>query len=290
MTRARAIRGKPNPAAMSVVGSERDLAVLETLAWAGILRTGQIETLFFKTRRRAQRRMRALLDHGLVRSHRQGEALHREDVFTLAPKGMALLETKGAFPDGPPKPARLPRISKLAHALAIRDVFVAFLAAEHTGSSRLVDFRFEEDLAREPAFRAARLVPDAVGVVEADGRSSSFAVEVDLGTETSTTLRGKLEAWARFHVGGAGQRFAALLVVADADSRARLLWRLASEAQLGTWATVVPVAGLPALVGCRWPHTCAVPPRRAERRGNGLDEADFKPAGDGRTAAFRPLS
>ena len=278
----------PNADALSQVGNARELRCLETLVWAGLLSTGQIERLFFPSRRRAQRRLRALFDHGLVRAHLQTSALHLENVYTPTPLALDLLEDHVGFEDGRPRLARFPRPQRLAHALAVREVFVALLVAEKAGVLRLLDFRFEEELAAEPVFRGARIVPDAVAELAVGDDVSTVGVEVDLGTETTAALRAKLDAW-RALLARRGAPVETLLLVAATPRRARTLTRLATEAHLPPSARVVLSAELGVLFGAGWPRPVAAAPGRAERRPGPAQRPATTPIFKPRGAAFQVL-
>jgi Replication-relaxation len=186
-------RTEPRQKAKSVVGKTRDLGVLHSLAWAGFLSTGQIERLHFPSRRTAQRRLRALLDHGLVRACLQGSSLHLQNVYGLTPKGAAHLASLGI---SGAKPQRVVRAQKLEHALAVRDLFVAFALADQTGHIELEDFRFEDDLSKEPVFQSAGIIPDGLAIIRSGDVLLTVGCEVDLGSETGRMLRVKCALWA----------------------------------------------------------------------------------------------
>jgi hypothetical protein len=224
-------RAVPSRTAGAVVTPIRDLDILASLAWGGVLSTPQVERLHFRSRRRAQRRLRSLFDHELVRVHVPHGALHLPNVYTLTGLGLQRLVERGDFAEGALRPMRLPRPQRLAHSLAIRDVFVGFRRAEQAGALALDDFRFEEELAGEAVFRAAGLVPDAIAVTVAAGERVTVGIEVDLGTETTATLRAKCVSWSRLLRSGAmpnGQ----LLFVATRDARRRSIEAIAVESGL----------------------------------------------------------
>ena len=149
-----------------LVPSARELALLPELHWAGFFTTGQIERLSFPSRRRTQRRLRALLDHGYVRAHLQGGALHRDTAWTLGPRGLAFLRDEGLVPESA-RPYRLNSQSqKLGHAVAVRDVAVSFLAARKRGILSVTDIRLDGELAHRSPFCEARIVPDGLAMYE----------------------------------------------------------------------------------------------------------------------------
>lgn len=288
MSGPRARRALPNPAARSAVGEGRDRDVLEDIVWAGYLSTGQITQLHFPTRRRAQRRLRALLDHGLVRAHLQGDALQRESFFSPAPRAFDWLDERGAFQEGPPRALRLPRPQKLAHALGIRDAFVAFRLAEREGLFALDDFRFDGDLTRDPFFAPLRLIPDGLAHVARDGGAFDVGVEYDRGTETVTTLRAKFRAWRDAFAGAerAGATPLRLLVVVRGARREASVRRIVEEVGAETWTAAVQEGGAGALLASGWPFRLAARIGRTERPASSPETPGFQAVGVVRTAAF----
>lgn len=278
-------RVRPNRDARTVVGSPRDLEVLASLAWAGYLTTGQLERLHFPSRRRAQRRLRALLDHGLVRAYLQAGALDRENVYLPTPLALDRLRETELFPDGPPTLARMPRVSKLAHGVAIRSVFVEAVLWERHGE-RQVDVLFEGELSRDEELRAAGLIPDLLVVVDAPTPRRELFVEVDLGTETTTTLRAKFAAWSAY-LASRNASAVRLALVAMRDGRLRTLKRLAADVGLAAriGAALLPDAGR--LLDA-WPQAPAAPPGRTERRTTSTDGPGSSDSPASGAAAFRP--
>jgi hypothetical protein len=143
------------------------------------------------------------------------------------------------------------------------------------GSFELKDFRFEEDLAGEPMFREARLIPDALAIVRRQGMTFLVGCEVDLGTETTTTLRAKLTAWRGLMGSRPHRDFSLLIAVARAERR-RTLERLLAE--VGCGGLVIELGGLAtapaATLSC--PFADAV---RAERTRAEEKAEEFQPVG-----------
>ncbi len=220
-------RIRPRPQPRSIVGSARDLDVMRSLSWAGYLSTRQVARIHFPSRRTAQRRLRALLDHQLVRARLQGAALHLENTYTLRPAGVARLESVGTVGASV---GRLPRPQKLLHGLAIRDVFGSFLVAERAGALKLRDFRFDGDLTTDAIFRAAGIVPDGWADLHIENRRLAVGCEVDLGTETKRALAAKLTAWRELlrH-----REFGdtVLLIVIDREGRRQTMDHLLTETE-----------------------------------------------------------
>lgn len=264
MSRPRVKRTRPSADARNVVGEGRDREVLEDIVWAGYLTTGQVTALRFPTRRRAQRRLRALLDHGLIAGHLQGDSLQRESFFTPTPRALTWLDERGAFPDGAPRTLRLPRPQKLAHALGIRDVFVAFALAEREGCFSLDDFRFDGDLTRDPSFAPNKLIPDGLACVSRDGVPLRVGVEYDRGTETTTTLRAKFRAW-RDVLAQANAPPLCLLVVVCGARRADSVRRLLTETGAEPWTAVALEGDTGNLLARGWPYEVTAQAGRTER-------------------------
>jgi hypothetical protein len=211
-----------------------------------------------------------MLDHGWLRAHLQGDALHRPNVFTATARGVERLSEE-LDPVAPLCAGRLPRRSKLAHGLAIRDVFVSFLRADHANALELLNFHFEHDLAHHDVFRAARLLPDGLIQVQYRAGVRATALEVDLGTEAGAEVRAKLAKWAAF-LGSAASRavFPAeneghMLFVTRGARRSASIGRLIADAGLVRLADVVTFAELDALLPHLYSRGPFAPPVRTAR-------------------------
>jgi hypothetical protein len=264
--RSRARRGVPDHGRSTRPGP-REQRVLLLLAWAGFLTTEQVRLAGgYPTLRRAQRRLRTLLDHGLIRAELQGGVLHRPSIHLPTAAARERLMADGELQPGYRVP-RLPRAQKLGHALLVRDVFAAFAAADLGRGCRLEDFRFDSDLSDEEPFHSAGLVPDAIASVRlASGGVKTFAVEADTGCETSPTLRRKLARW-RAVLDVLRPQPVTLLAVATRETRRRTLAELMLEARINEDGVAVLVTDV-ASVLLPWgtPHDYAVQPGRSERR------------------------
>src|SRR5664280_1784258 len=130
--------------------TEQDVDMLDLVHWSrSALTRRQIERVTCRPKRPVQRRLRCSQDAGFLKAHLQGEALHRDNVYSLTPAGAAFLSTRRNIEA---RPTRMPRPQRLQHSLAIRDLGIAALLAGRQGSLPLAEVRFEEDLASEPAF------------------------------------------------------------------------------------------------------------------------------------------
>lgn len=218
--------------------SARDTEVLRSIAWAGFLSTSQVQALHFPSRRVAQRRLRALLDHALVRARLQGDAvLHRDNIYTLTPAGSRYLVDRGASSDVA-MPGRVPTWRALPHASGIRDAFVAFRERHHVGDLELVDFLFEGDLAATAGFAEAGLRPDALAVLATRTGERRVAIEVDLGSEPTRVLAVKLTKYNTI-MGSLVHE-----VVFVLGGARRVLHGLVEQAGLGAHVHLVPLGDL----------------------------------------------
>ncbi len=269
----KASRVSPNTASLSLVGSQRELETLDSIHWAGFLTTKQLAALHFPSRRVAQRRLRALLDHQWVRAHLQLDSLPLPNVYTLTRKGAEVLaeatETAEALEHI--ARARLPRRSKLAHAIAIRDVFVAFRLLESRDGIDLFNFHFEPSDSDYGVLHAARLVPDAVVQVGCPAGIATLAIEVDLGTEGGAALRDKLDKWFAFlrsEVSRAAFGSAAatrLLVVTKGERRRDFIEQLVRNANLINSSVVTTFETLEPSLQRLYSRETYATPRRAAR-------------------------
>ncbi|HET9929578.1 MAG TPA: replication-relaxation family protein [Polyangiaceae bacterium] len=289
VAKSRARRGVPQPTSLTRPGRKERRALLLTV-WAGFLTTAQIaEAAGYSSLRRAQRRLRTLLDRGHLRVELQSCALHLPSLHVPTRRAIETLIEDGELPAGY-RPPRLPRAQKRPHALLIRTVFIAFAAAETRGALRLTDFRFDSHLTREEPFHGIGLIPDAIATLALpDGSYATIAVEADAGTETTTTLRKKFAKWRAILDMWQPPRFT-LLVVAEREGRRRTLARLMTEARIGDVGLAVVAAEVRGFVASlAEPHGPAARSDRAERRTRVLEPREV--AGDRHVvgAAFRVI-
>lgn len=195
-------RLRPRNSTLARVGSMRDLAVLGDIALGGMFTTGQIERLAFPSRRRAQRRLRAYLDRGLVRAHLQGEAMHRDSVWTLTAAGLEFLSERGAGVLGSRPYRPRARSQKLGHGLLVREITVSLLLAERAGLLGLDDLRHDEDLAAEPTFTTAGIVPDGFALVRNGEERRPVLWEAVSERQPFGQVLAKLLAYERTITGG----------------------------------------------------------------------------------------
>lgn len=237
-------RIRPNISTRAVL-QERELDALASIGWAGILSTSQVLRLHYPSRRKAQRRLRALLDHRLVSASLQGEMLHRDTLWRLTRRGAVMLAESERTAEEI-APGSLPRPAKLAHALAIRDVFVAFCVVERAGLFALEDFRFDDELATAEPFRSARVIPDALALLRQGQALTRVGIEVDRDSQSRRVVEAKLAAWRPLLAGAVGTLF----VVTTSERRRDAIAGIATRMGIGECVRVVLLESvLGAIVG-----------------------------------------
>lgn len=220
-------RIRPNESTRGVLQA-RELDALASIGWAGILSTSQVWRLHYPSRRKTQRRLRVLLDHRLVCASLQGEMLHRDTLWRLTRRGAAVLADSGRTAEEI-APGSLPRPTKLAHALAIRDVFVAFCLIERAGLFALEDFRFDDELTTAEPFRLARVIPDGFALLRRGSVFTRVGIEVDRDSQSRRVVEAKLAAWRPLLGGTVGT----LLVVTTSERRRDTIATIAERAGIG---------------------------------------------------------
>ncbi|WP_281279243.1 replication-relaxation family protein [Nocardia yunnanensis] len=199
---------------------DRDRRLLSILAEHKVLTTDQIAALEFTSTRRAQDRLRKLREMGMLFAFR--ESLYgggtSQTRHALGYLGARLIAAQRA--DKPPAPGahalmleRLACSPTLAHRLGVNDFFCALAAhrnpARHRGTAHpdpvagLTQWWSERqctDCFRLDLYsgETIRLRPDGYGCWEQHDRTVRFFLEYDTGTESLTTLTGKIAVYQRF--------------------------------------------------------------------------------------------
>ncbi|WP_405498633.1 replication-relaxation family protein [Nocardia sp. NBC_00511] len=199
---------------------DRDRRLLSILAEHKVLTTDLIAALEFTSTRRAQDRLRKLREMGMVFAFR--ESLYgggtSQTRHALGYLGARLIAATHA--EKPPAPGahalmleRLACSPTLAHRLGVNDFFCALAAQRNPALHRdtthpdpvagLTQWWSERQCAN--CFRldlysgeTIGLRPDGYGCWEQHDRTVRFFLEYDTGTESLTTLTGKLAAYQRF--------------------------------------------------------------------------------------------
>ena len=166
--------------------TERDEWILEALAKMRFLTTDQIAELGFqRSRSAANKRLRKLLDAGLVQVW--VESLAAPNVYGLTRAGARLLgDARDQTPIAVPRSLE----GNLAHLLGINQVRISLAIGLEATSGTLGWWQSDWEL--RARFREA-VIPDALFAVNwGDGVSSTFALEVDHATRSSRALVAKL--------------------------------------------------------------------------------------------------
>lgn len=216
--------------------SERDLAVLGSVAAHRFLTTRQVEGLHFlghasalsgaRCARRVLRRLRQL---GLLRplerrigGVRAGSAGY---VWSLSSAGERLL---AARVDGQHRRrSHEPSARLLDHCLAIADAHVRLAAAEHSGKLELLSLELEPNSWRRfmGAGGEARLLrPDLFVITGTSEFEDHWFVEVDLGTEHPPTLVRKCRLYVDYRASGREQQRYGIFP--------RVIWQVRDQARV----------------------------------------------------------
>lgn len=199
---------------------DRDRRLLSILAEHKVLTTDQIAALEFTSTRRAQDRLRKLREMGMLFAFR--ESLYgggtSQTRHALGYLGARLVAAQRA--EKPPAPGahalmleRLACSPTLAHCLGVNGFFCALAA--HRNPARHRDAASPDRVAGLTQWWSERqcadcfrvdlysgetvgVRPDGYGCWEQHGRAVRFFLEYDTGTESLTTLTGKLAAYQRF--------------------------------------------------------------------------------------------
>jgi len=160
--------------------TERDLEILEAVGKLRFTTTSQLARLYFHSRSGANKRLRKLLDAGLVKVWvRQ---LAEENVYSLTRDGLKTLDASGIS-----VPRELD--GNLEHLLMLNEVRIRFaLGLERIGSG-LAWWRSEWDLR---AHGKERIIPDALFGVSWEETEQIFALEVENQTSYPQGILRKL--------------------------------------------------------------------------------------------------
>ncbi|MBI3825650.1 MAG: replication-relaxation family protein [Candidatus Rokubacteria bacterium] len=147
--------------------------------------TAQLAQLFFGGSRWAtNKRLRKLLDRGLVRVWVRD--LARENVYSLDRSGLRLL-TAGSEDAAWSLPRGLD--GNLDHLLAINDVRISLALGLDGEGGELRSWRSDWELR---AHVRAKVVPDALFIVQWDDAEQAFALEVDNATRSPRRFLAKI--------------------------------------------------------------------------------------------------
>jgi hypothetical protein len=122
----------------------------------------------------------------------------------------------------------------IQHCLAVREVYVRLIEAQHSGTLTLLGFKAEPYCWR--GFDGQTLKPDAflqVGVVLGEERRKlTRFVEVDRGTQYGTKIATKLPVYEQYwrHQHGLGRRMPRVVFLASSDERVDYLTQIVASA------------------------------------------------------------
>ncbi len=178
----------------------RDLLLLRTLVLARVLDGDQVKTIGgFSSVRRTNRRLLKLVRAGFLKRWFVGTAGGgQKALYGLSPQGTTLIgePTQGLIPWK--QDALITSSQFLAHQQAVNAVFIR--ARFHPLP---VGFTCERWMNfREPLSPAGPLVPDAYFEIVQGGVIHPMFLEVDLGTESSTVWKRKVELYLKLAIGG----------------------------------------------------------------------------------------
>jgi hypothetical protein len=183
---------------------ERDHALLLSLLEHKVLTTSQIKSLYFRSFRRCQHRMKELRDLGFVSSFTVGRGFgegRSPACWFLTKTGLAAIaEAKGVrASDLSWVPDQSYRGSQnLAHRLGVNAFFCALAETSRANEDQCLATWRPEHWVRT---RAAEVKPDGFGRYLHPGGACEFYLEYDRGTEAFGALARKLEGYLRLAAG-----------------------------------------------------------------------------------------
>lgn len=189
-------RAERRPQRNSVRLTDRDLWLLEALGKMRFLETRQLARLAFGgSRWAANKRLRKLLDSGLVRAWVR--ELARDNIYSLTRAGIGQLaeRSEGEAPWTVPRGLD----GNLDHLLAINDVRISLALGLAAGGGELRAWRSDWEL-RAPV--RAKVVPDALFTVQWEDAAQTFALEVDHATRSPRRFLGKILRYRSLAVRG----------------------------------------------------------------------------------------
>jgi Replication-relaxation len=226
---------------------ERDLELVRTVARFRVMSSRQLRELFFiggsrqAVARSANRCLARLCDLGLLTRlpRRVGGVRAGSDgmVFALGVAAQRLLA--GSSPVRRARSPHVPGARYLAHTLAVGGLYVALMQLSSSGVCELLAFEAEPECWREYPSRFGAVVvlkPDAALRLAVGEFELAWLVEVDLATESLTTIERKAQRHLDFFRSGVERRSRGIAP--------RVLWVVPSRERLDAIASAL--ARLPA--------------------------------------------
>lgn len=227
--------------------SERDQAVVKTVARLRLVSGRQLERLFFTESpspssgaRLARLALARLVKRGLlarlerrVGGVRAGSSGH---IYTATPDGQRLVAYWKGEGIGRPRTVYEPGAAYVAHTLASSEVFIDLREAERAGRLGVLDHQAEPRCWRNYiglGGRAMTLRPDSYLRVAVGEFEESAFIEVDRGTVGRLALRRKHESYLAYYRSGREQAdqgvMPRVIWLANDEARVRLLAEIAAE-------------------------------------------------------------
>ncbi len=191
--------------------SERDLAILQTLAKVRLATTRQLQRLHvyegtpIGNARVTARVLKRLADNQiLIRLPRQVGGIRAGSasiVFTLARPAIALLNPESTTIRTP----SIPGDQYVGHALAVTELYANLKEIERAGLLTVVLFKVEPRRSVSMYMSRKLLRPDAYAKIHIGQYSYSWFIEMDLATERRPQLRQKIDSYLRYWGNGKEQ-------------------------------------------------------------------------------------
>jgi len=194
--------------------TKRDVSLLRALPDYQALTTTQIQRLFFPSLSRAQKRLRILSNHGLLKRHYRSVAIGSgsvETVFFPTIRGVRILNSLGLeLGKNAITPRREFSDMFLNHTLARNDFRIGLeLVLKYRPDINFVTWKHGKSIARtvtmvygenQPVITNVTLIPDGLFELEFNGQNHRYYIENDLGTTSLPRIRMKLSAYTELAI------------------------------------------------------------------------------------------
>lgn len=251
--RAKRYKRRTNPPGIHIQ-IPRDLDILQALYQHRVLRQDQLEQLFFKSKERAQKRLRLLYDHRYVDrrflAERIGGGGRKPNLYVIDRRGIDLLKEERPELDlvwhHSYKDLSDPY---LKHALPLNDIMVAIHVACRILDCQVHDWQTEAQLkANHDRVKIhidggqrqwVTIIPDTYFFLWAHQRGFPCFVEYDGGTERSKVIKNKIRAYKAYYETGQykkryGYKAFRVLFVSKSEQRVQ---------DLKTWTEELNIVG-----------------------------------------------
>jgi len=209
MGELRQSRTERRAGATAVLISDRDLFILEALGKLRFATTRQLTVIAFGSTSATNKRLRKLLDAGLVRAWVR--SLTDENTYALTVAGRSVLRRNQAVESEYQAPRRLD--GNIDHLLGINTVRVSLASQLSTSGAELCWWRSDWELRAQAT---TRVIPDAIFQIEwEDGERLTASLELDHHTKSPRRFLKKVLGYASMRQRGTlfGASDFAILVV-----------------------------------------------------------------------------